>query len=328
MANVFFELGPLGIVADGYFTRIPQSAFSGGGGGLAHTAQTFKPDVAAVSRVMQALGGQKRVNLLLTGHSHFDHSFDTATWSKLTGARIVGSKTTCFQARAEKVPARRCRAVNGREVFTLATGVTMRVVRWNHSGDSTRNPEQHDPVELTAVPRPDKSGGLHAGVADAFPNGGGGRGFLFTVEAPGGRFSWFYQNSASPSDLDTPIVVDGIDYGAPLDNLRRAMSEAGLSSVDLWLGTGGAPIAELVLPVLKSKAYLPIHWDGLYAPFGAGMPHAYSDAALESLLTREHVTLLRPGQYMDKWRLDASGVRAVPNSTVKQRLGLADAQAF
>ncbi len=303
VANMYYELGPLGIVTDGYFTRIPQSAFSGGGGGLAHTRESFKPDASAVGRVLKALGGASKVNLLLTGHSHFDHSFDTATWSKLTGAPIIGSQTTCFQAQAESVPVARCRAVSGREAITLSEGVTMRVVRWNHSGDSTRNPEQHNPVELRSVPQLD-GGGLHAGVADDFPNGGGGRGFLFTVDGPQGRFSWFYQNSASAADLAVPIVLDGTDYGAPLENLRAAMKDAGLVSVDLWIGTGGAPIAELVLPVLKPKAYLPIHWDGLYTPFESGMPNVFSDAALERLLMNAHVKLIKPGQYMDKWRLD------------------------
>lgn len=95
---------------------------------------------------MNALSRPTRVNLLLTGHSHWDHSFDTATWSKLTGARISGSKTTCLQAQAEAVPVERCRAVNGGEAIPLAEGVTMRVVRWNHSGDPSVNPEQHNPV--------------------------------------------------------------------------------------------------------------------------------------------------------------------------------------
>ena len=54
------------------------------------------------------------MNLLLTGHSHWDHSFDTATWSKLTGARIIGSKTTCLQAQAESVPVERCRLCSWR----------------------------------------------------------------------------------------------------------------------------------------------------------------------------------------------------------------------
>lgn len=328
IANLFLEVGQLGIVVDGYFTRIPQRAFSGGGGGLAHTEQTFRPDVKAVTRVLDALGGKTRVNLLLTGHSHFDHSFDTATWSTLTGARIIGSKTTCLQAEAEKVPADRCQAVAGKEALSLADGVTMRVVRWNHSGDPARNPEQHNPVELTAVPERDASGGLRAGVADAFPNGGGGRGFLFTVDGPDGRFSWFYQNSASDVDLHLSIVVDGIDYGAPIDNLRAAMKDAGLESVDLWVGTGGAAVARLVLPVLKPKAFLPIHWDGLYEPFEAGLPRPYADAALEALLASKTITLIKAGQYMDKWRLDRRGVRPVPNAAVKRALGFAEIQSF
>lgn len=64
----------------------------------------------------------------------------------------------------------------GGERIDVTAGVWMRVVRWNHSGDSAVNPEQHNPVELDAVPAVDPvSGGLHAGVADAFPNGGGNR---------------------------------------------------------------------------------------------------------------------------------------------------------
>src|SRR5262245_52608868 len=231
ISNVYYELGSLRILTDGYITRLPQSAFFGGGGGLATTRQPFKPDVAAVTRVLTALGGAASVNLLLTGHSHFDHSFDTATWSRLTGARIVGSKTTCLQAMAENTPADRCTSVGGGERMPLADGVTLRVVRWNHSGDSATNPEQHDPVELDAVPRPDpQSGGLRAGVAEDFPNGGGNRAFLFVVDGPEGRFSWFFQNSASAADLDVPIVVGATNYGAPLDNLKAALADEGLDS--------------------------------------------------------------------------------------------------
>ena len=322
ITNMYYELGPLDIITDGYFTRIPQNAFFGGGGGLAQTRQSYKPDAELVARVLKVLGGASKVNVLLTGHSHFDHSFDTATWSRLTGARIIGSKTTCFQAQAEKIPADRCRAVYGREAITLSDGVTMRVVRWNHSGDPTRNPEQHNPVELASIPRPDsETGGLHAGVAEDFPNGGGVRGFLFTVDGPQGLFSWFYQNSASAADLRVPIVAEGVDYGAPIDNLRMAVKDAGLESVDLWIGTGGGPVAQLVLPVLRPKAYLPVHWDGLYAAFEAGMPIPFSDPALEAVLAKSNVKLIKPTQYMDKWRLDRNGVRPVANTAIKQALG-------
>lgn len=322
IANVYYEMGPLNILTDGYISRLPQSEFFGGGGGLAHTRRPFRPDVAAITRVMNALGGPSRVNLLLTGHSHWDHSFDTATWSKLTGARIIGSKTTCWQAQAEGVPADRCRPVSGGEVIPLAEGVTMRVVRWNHSGDPAVNPEQHNPVELSAVPVPDPStGGLRAGVAEDFPNGGGNRGFLFTVEAQGGPFSWFYQNSASAVDLHVPIVVDGVDYGAPIENLKAAMKDAKLESVDLWIGSGGDAVARLVVPVLRPKRFIPVHWDGLWGAFEAGVTRPYGDAALEGFLGTAGVAVVRPAQYMDKWRLDPNGVRPVPNAAVKRALG-------
>jgi len=322
ISNLYYELGPLHIVTDGYISRLPQDAFFGGGGGLAQTRRAFRPDVAAVTRVMNALSRPTKVNLLLTGHSHWDHSFDTATWSKLTGARIIGSKTTCLQAEAEGVPVERCRIVNGREAIPLAEGVTLRVVRWNHSGDPAVNPEQHNPVELGAAPALDPAtGGLRAGVAEDFPNGGGNRAYLFTVDGPEGRFSWFFNNSASAVDLHVPIVVDGVDYGAPIENLRSAMKDAKLASVDLWIGSSGASVAKLVVPVLRPKVYIPVHWDGLWGAFEAGVPKPYADAGVEAFLESSGVAVVKPAQYMDKWRLDRTGVRPVANTEVQKALG-------
>jgi hypothetical protein len=99
------------------------------------------------------------------------------------------------------------------------------------------------------------------------------------------------------------------------------MRDAGLESVDLWIGTGGAAVAKLVLSVLRPKAYLPVHWDGLYGTFEAGVPRAWADAPLEEMLREQGVALVRPLQYMDKWRLDPSGIRPVSNANVKQALG-------
>jgi L-ascorbate metabolism protein UlaG (beta-lactamase superfamily) len=321
ITNMHFDLGRQGIVADGYITRLPEEIFFGGGGGVASTHRAMKPDTAAVREVFTALGGKAAVKLLLTGHNHFDHTFDTATWAKLSGARIIGSPTTCLQVRAGKIPARRCTAVYGGEKFTLEPGVDMYVIRWNHSGDPAKNPEQHNPVELGAAPIPDANGALRAGVAEDFPNGGGNRAYLFKVSGPAGGFSWLFQDSASAIDLREPVIVDGKNYGAPLDNLRAAMKSAGLDSVDLWIATGGRAVAELVLPVLRPRAYLPVHWDGLYGPFKAGPPQPYADAALASLLNEEGVRAVVPVQYMDRWRLDRDGIRAIENSAIKSRLG-------
>ena len=324
VTNMYYEVGPLRIVTDGYLSRIPRDVFLGGRTGMAQSRAPQRPNVPVVARVLAALGGPSYVNLLLTGHSHFDHSFDTGTWSSLTGARVIGSRTSCLQVFAERLPRDRCTAVSGGEKFDLAQGVTMRVVRWNHSGDAATNPEQHNAVELDSVPHVDlETGGMRVGLAEDFPNGGGSRAFLFTVDGPDGRFSWFFNNSASPVDLAEPIVVDGVNYGAPLENLQAAMRDAGLASVDLWIGSVGLPVARLVTPVLHPKAFIPVHWDDFYSPFEAGVTRPYADAALESFLSSGGITLLKPAQYMDKWRLDPNGVRPIDNSMIKRLLGFA-----
>jgi len=321
IANMHFSLGKQQILADGYITRLPQDVFFGGATGLASTHRPMRPDVAAVTEVFEAIGGKSAVNLLLTGHSHFDHSFDTANWARLSGARIIGSPTTCLQVRAAKIPARRCTPVFGGEKFTLEPGVEMYVIRWNHSGDPAKNGAQHNPAELRDPPKPDSTGAFRAGVAEDFPNGGGNRAYLFKVDGPQGQFSWLFQDSASAVDLRVPIVIDGRDFGAPLENLRAAMQAARLESVDLWIATGGRDVAELVLPVLKPKAYLPVHWDGLFGAFKAGPPQRYADAELQTLLEQSGVRPIIPVQYMDRWRLDAHGIQMLDNLEIKQKLG-------
>lgn len=321
MANMHYQAGALGILTDGYFSRIPEGEFFGGGGGLAWTQHAHKPEVAQVRAVLESLGGPERVNLLLTGHSHWDHAFDTSTWWHLTGAPILGPQSTCLEVQADRVPASACRALWGGEALVLAPGISLRVVRWNHSGDPAINPEQHTPRELSAPPVPDAAGALRAGVAEDFPNGGGNRGFLFVVDGSRGRYAWFYQNSASAVDLDSPIVLDDIDYGAPIVNLEHALREAGLDRVDLWIGTGGAAVARQVVPVIRPRAYLPIHWDGLFEPFRAGMPWRFSDPELEVFLEEQGIELLRPGQFMDRWVIDQTGVKRLPDDSAKALLG-------
>jgi hypothetical protein len=321
IANVYIELGSTSVLINGYITRLPGNDFFGGGSGLALTHTNYSSDQAAISAVLTALGGPTRINWLFTGHSHWDHSFDTATWARLTGAPIYGPRTTCFEARAEGTAAASCLALYGGERLHLAPGVTVRVVRWNHSGNSSANPEQHNPVELAAVPTPDVQGRLRAGVAEDFPNGGGSRGFLFTFDSAAGVYSLFFEDSSSADDLTLPIIVDGVDYGAPLSNLKGALADASLTHVDLWIATGGSSVAQLVVPVLHPKVYLPIHWDGLFRAFHAGAP-VFSDNALSTYLATQGVRLVTPLQYMDKWSLSPSGVVPMDNKQVQNALGL------
>ena len=321
VTNVYLRIGTLGILTDGYVTRLPASAFVDQT--LARSRGPYRPDSAAVARVVAVLGGHDAVQALLNGHSHFDHAFDAAMWAKLTRADVYGPHSTCLQLAAQDVPMSRCVTVEGSETIPLGEGVTMRVVRWNHSGDHAVNPELHDPRELAAVPTRDPAtGGLRPGVTEDFPNGGGSRAYLLTIGTGNDRMAIFFSNTGSPVDLDQPIVLDGKSFGAPIDNLRAALRDAGLSSVDLWIGSGGAPLARLVLPVLRPKAYLPVHWDDFYSPLEAGVAKPYADPALEPLLDSAHVSLVRPTQYLDRWRLDRNGVHAVANDAQKGALGL------
>jgi hypothetical protein len=93
IANLHIEAGPVRTVFDGYITRLPKDAFHGGGGGYAYTTQPFRPDVAAVSRVLDAIGGPDAVNLLITGHSHWDHSIGERGQGK--GDRFIFPNGRC-----------------------------------------------------------------------------------------------------------------------------------------------------------------------------------------------------------------------------------------
>jgi len=333
IANWYFKLGDLRIIMDGYITRVPGPPFFFAPPGFPNDQFAFTQgprtvDVASVTRVRDALSANGNLDYLLAGHSHFDHTWDTPTWSKLTGAPIIGGISSCFQAVTQGVAPSQCRVINGGERINLGNGVTMRVVRFNHSGNAS-NPIQHFARELSAPPVPDPvTGGLRAGVGEDYPNGGGGRAFLFTIDNPGGPVSFFVQNSASAFDLDKDIIVDGVNYGAPLANLAAAMRDAGLTSVDAWIGTGGLAVAQLIVPVIHPKFYIPNHWDGLFNSFWAGMPFPFKDDNLKAYLDGQGIALMPQHQYFDTYRLDARGVTMTPNHDVKQKLGFPDVQPF
>ena len=332
IANWYFKIGDKRILMDGYITRVPENLFVASSvfpkDMYTYTKGPYGVDTAAVDKVRDAVLGTDKLDLLLAGHAHWDHSWDTPAWSRMTGAPMIGSLSACLQANAQGVPADKCRIVSGGEKIDLGDGITMRVVRWNHSGDPT-NPIQHFARELYRAPVPDPAtGGLRAGVGEDYPNGGGNRAFLFTVDSPEGKLSFFVNNSASAFDLDKDVIVDGVSYGSPIGNLAAAMKDAGLTSVDAWIGTGGLPVAQMVVPVIHPKAYLPNHWDGLFNPFWPGMPYPFKDDPLREYLGAQKVALVPQTQYFDKFVLSRSGVASDVNHAVKSALGFADAQRF
>jgi hypothetical protein len=220
IANWDMKINDKRVMMDAYISRLPASLFVPAPG-YPNDMYTFTKgpagvDMDSIRKVHEAEVGTAKVDYLLAGHAHWDHSWDTPAWSRLTGAPMVGGASACLQAAAQGVPAAQCRTVNGGEKIDLGDGITMRVVRWNHSGDTT-NPIQHFARELYRPPVPDPAtGGLRAGVGEDYPNGGGNRAFLFTIDRGGERLSFFINNSASAFDLDKDIVVDGVNHGSPL----------------------------------------------------------------------------------------------------------------
>jgi hypothetical protein len=323
IGNWGLETSDVNIVIDGYMTRIPADYFAGGGGQLGLTKKGYPIDTAAVDKMLGLLAAKQPVKYLLTGHSHFDHSFDTPYWAKKTGAKIIGSPTTCFQVQALGVPKEQCTPVHGGESFQLSPTVSMWVVLWNHSGTHEGNPEQHDPVELTAPPMPDPSGNLRAGVAEDFPNGGGNRGFLFKIQTPSRVLSLFWTNSGSAVDLQLDTVINGTNYGSPLQSLAKAMSSAGLTSVDLWIAGGVEPVARYVIPILHPAVFIPNHLGDFFQWFDRGYDNGpFMDPVLSKYLSSVKVQLLPPVQFLDRFDLTpSSGVVAVPNPIQKSAYG-------
>ncbi|HYS11386.1 MAG TPA: hypothetical protein VEP66_21800 [Myxococcales bacterium] len=336
IANWHFKTGDLRMVMDGYITRVPQNIFVRStqfpADQFAFTSQPWPSNVTDVMKVKFAMQKEARLDFVLAGHSHFDHTYDTALWAALTGAQIIGGKSTCLQAQSQGLPTSQCLEVSGSwvtghgERLELAKDVTLRVVRFNHSGNAS-NPFQHFGRELSAPPVPDAAtGGFRAGVAEDFPNGGGGRAFLFTIGKGRDRISFFVNNSASAFDLAAPVTVDGVSFGSPLENLAAAMRDAGLSSVDVWIGTGGTSVAQLVVPVIHPKVYIPNHWDGLFNPFWPGLPFRFNDPTLAAFLDAQGIQFMPQHQYFDGYHLDSRGVTPLVNHEIKQRLGFSDVQ--
>jgi L-ascorbate metabolism protein UlaG (beta-lactamase superfamily) len=85
------------------------------------------PDAAAIAARAPA-----RADLVLVGHSHFDHALDVPAVALRTGAQVLGSESTARLARAGGVPADHVIAVKGGEDYQF-DGFSVRVLPSLHS---------------------------------------------------------------------------------------------------------------------------------------------------------------------------------------------------
>ncbi len=72
------------------------------------------------------------------------------------------------------------------------------------------------------------------------------------------------------------------------------------------------------------------HWDGLYAPFFAGIPFPFQLNAVDAAyLASQNIPVLPQTQYFDSYVLDIDGsVRKKTVRTLKAALGLEETQRF
>jgi hypothetical protein len=235
-----------------------------------------------------------------------------------------------------------------------STETTLYVIHSDHSGNATSI--LHVPRELAIVPTvvpPTTAGGLHVGVLEDMPNGGGTRVYLITVQGPGPKaFSIALETSGSSTDFENPIAVRncigvfpvpacdvevaGPIFPSPGDGFRLAMQQARLQNVDLFIGfaTGNPGPSDLSLKqqefaILHPRFFIPTHLGSLGQPIADGLDTQFTPSAgFLSLLGQEDTGLLVPRQFLDAFILDANGVKPTSNHQAKQQLGLSDVQEF
>jgi L-ascorbate metabolism protein UlaG (beta-lactamase superfamily) len=115
VAGYQIESGSIRILADPYFSR------------PADTNDVVAPDPAAI-----AARAPQRADLILVGHSHFDHLLDVPSIALSTRAQVMGSVSTAHVSQASGVARDHIIAVKGGEDFAFE-GFSVRVIPSLHS---------------------------------------------------------------------------------------------------------------------------------------------------------------------------------------------------
>ena len=203
--------------------------------GLAAVAtRRLEPDERAIARWIP-----EKVDAILCGHSHYDHLLDAPRIARRTGAKLVGSATTCAFARAEGV-------AEAQLVEVPASGARLEV------GDVKIRfvPSKHGRIVAGRVPFPGEVRSpprLPARASD-YKMGGA---FGIVLDAAGVRV---YHNGSAD-------LVD-----SELEGERADVLLVGLA------GRKGTPnYLRRLLDALAPKLVVPTHHDAFFAPLEAGL---------------------------------------------------------
>jgi L-ascorbate metabolism protein UlaG (beta-lactamase superfamily) len=181
----------------------------------------------------------RTLGAVVCGHSHFDHLLDAPLAARLSGAKLIGSRTTCAFGRGNGVP-----AANLVEVG--AAGGALRVPEF----EIELVPSLHARLALGRVPFPGEVSGRAPAPARAWEYRMGGAFGVF-VRASG--VSVYHNGSAD--------LVD-----ARLDGRRADVAIVGLA------GRQATPnYLERLLSVLRPTVVIPAHHDAFFAPLRAGV---------------------------------------------------------
>ena len=185
-------------------------------------------------------------DLVLIGHSHFDHVMDASSIARRTGATVAGSRTTCLVTARMGLPADRCRAVRG--------GARIQT----HGFFVTAVPSQHAPTTVLGAPRGRLSRAPRWRVPSAW-------------ELPMGRvFAWVIRTEGI-----TVVHLSSAALPADPSVLERAVPEG--ADVVLTAIGGRAPAPNLgraLIAMLKPRVIVPHHFDALTRPLPAVLPAA------------------------------------------------------
>jgi len=302
ITNWHYQIGDKGVMLDGEVVNGARNAAT----------------VTKALKTLTAEGSGRSIDVILLGHVHPDHSNQIPEWARQTGKVVYGPPAICTTlVNTHGIPPEQCVALKGGEVIKLSEFAYVRAVRWVHSVG-----------------------------CDEYSNGTGGPetfGFLFDVKSKSGKhLNWFVSDSgAGGPDLTAPRVVttsvNGVTtttaYGSPIENLRAAMNEAGLKSLDVWQGGPESRMvyqARTVVPMFDVGTFMPHHLNARAAGRQSfnleyGMHYAYLEddqPKLKQFLAAVKVPQVYPGNYWDAWVYGKDGVKVVGNKAMKAVYGL------
>jgi len=179
-----------------------------------------------------------KVDLVVCGHSHFDHVLDAPVIAKLRGAKLAGSVSTCMWARAAGVPESQLIAVP-------PSGATFTVGDF----DVTFIPSHHGRVAFGRVPFP--------GVVNHVP-------------AVPARF-WHYRMGGAFGILMKSCGVSVYHNGsADLIDAELEGKKADVLLACLAGRRGTARYLPRLVEALSPRLVIPTHHDAFFAPLSEG----------------------------------------------------------